>query len=257
MIYGFLVYFPIDKILLFLYNTIHPLRGPSVHFDRRRQCVLNPFSYDGLLVRFLNLVADLVALHVLWLLCSLPIVTIGASTTALYYASMRRIRTDESHVHQNFFRSFRQNFRQSTILWLMMLVVGAVLLLDFRLGMAMEGPLSTAVLVVSSIVTVPFLMTSLYVFPVVAKFHNPIRAHLKNAFLMSFLNFPYTLLLAMVLGTFVFFSMHFIPFLGLVILCGAGIYGYLTSGIFVQVFRKYLPDELEQDMDKTDLTYHG
>ena len=50
---------------------------------------------------------------------------------------------------------------------------------------------------------------------------------------------------------------HFIPFLGLVILCGAGIYGYLTSGIFVQVFRKYLPDELEQDMDKTDLTYHG
>ena len=119
---------------------------------------MNPFSYDGLLVRFLNLVADLVALHVLWLLCSLPIVTMGASTTALYYASMRRIRTDESHVHQNFFRSFRQNFRQSTILWLMMLVVGAVLLLDFRLGLAMEGPLSTAVLVVSSIVTVPFLM---------------------------------------------------------------------------------------------------
>ena len=190
-------------------------------------------------------------------MAAVHIVTIGASTTALYYASMRRIRTDESHVHQNFLRSFRQNFRQSTILWLMMLVVGAVLLLDFRLGLAMEGPLSTAVLVVSSIVLLPFLMTSLYLFPVVAKFHNPIRAHLKNAFLMAFLNFPYTLLLAIVLGTFVFFSMHFIPFLGLVILCGAGIYGYLTSGIFVQVFRKYLPDELEQDMDKTDLTYHG
>ena len=157
MIYGFLVYFPIDKILLFLYNTIHPLRGPSVHFDRRRQCVLNPFSYDGLLVRFLNLVADLVALHVLWLLCSLPIVTIGASTTALYYASMRRIRTDESHVHQNFFRSFRQNFRQSTILWLIMLVVGAVLvavgagLIYLPAGLIAGGALAIAGAVLSSL----------------------------------------------------------------------------------------------------------
>lgn len=217
---------------------------------------MSPFSYDGLLVRFLNLVADLVALHVLWLLCSLPIVTIGASTTALYYASMRRIRTDESHVHRNFFRSFRQNFRQSTILWLMVLVFGSVLFFDFRLGLAMQGPMSVLVLVTSSILLVPYLLTTLYLFPVVAKFENSVRNHAKNAFLFSLLNFPYTILLAIILITFIYFSINFIPFLGVVILCGAGIYGYLTAGIFVQIFRKYLPDELEQDMKKTDLIHH-
>lgn len=217
---------------------------------------MNPFSYDSLLVRFLNLIADLVALHVLWLLCSLPIVTIGASTTALYYASMRRIRTDESHVHRNFLRSFRQNFRQSTIIWLLILAFGAILFFDFRFGFAMQGPLSKIVLVVSSILLIPYILTVLYIFPVVAKFDNPVRDHIKNAFLLSILSFPYTILLIVLLGTFFYFSIHFIPFLGLVILCGAGIYGYLTAGIFVQIFRKLLPNELEQDMDKTDLNHH-
>lgn len=60
------------------------------------------FSIEGPLWRALNLIADVIILHFLWLVCSLPLVTIGASTTALYYAMMKRIRTNEGHVTSNF-----------------------------------------------------------------------------------------------------------------------------------------------------------
>ena len=73
---------------------------------------------DGPLWRALNFIADVMVLHVLWLVHSLPLVTIGASTTALYYAMMKRIRTNEGQVTANFRQSFKANFRQATILWL-------------------------------------------------------------------------------------------------------------------------------------------
>ena len=217
---------------------------------------MGAFSYDGMLVRFLNLVADLVALHVLWLLCSLPIVTIGASTTALYYACMKRIRTDEDHVHTNFLRAFRSNFKQATVIWLMLAGAALLLLLDFRIGMALEGPVGTFVLISCAIPLIPFLLTSLCIFPVLAKFENPIVLNLKNALIMSLHNFPFTLLLVVIVLTFALAAVSFIPFTGLCILCGAGIYGYFTSGIFIQVFRRYLPNELEEDFEKTDLYHH-
>ena len=90
------------------------------------------FSIEGPLWRALNLIADVIILHFLWLVCSLPLVTIGASTTALFYAMMKRIRTNEGHVTSNFWKSFKENFRQATVLWLIVAAVAAVLWLDFN-----------------------------------------------------------------------------------------------------------------------------
>ena len=97
---------------------------------------MNLFSYDSPFSRFLYFVADIVTLHFLWILYSLPIITIGASTTALYYSCMKRIRTGEGYVTQNFRKSFRQNFKQSTILWIVLVLVGLVFSIDIRFSMA-------------------------------------------------------------------------------------------------------------------------
>ena len=87
---------------------------------------------DGPLWRALNFIADVMVLHVLWLVHSLPLVTIGASTTALYYAMMKRIRTNEGQVTANLRQSFKANFRQATILWLIAAAAGAILWLDLN-----------------------------------------------------------------------------------------------------------------------------
>lgn len=210
---------------------------------------MNIFSYDSMLSRFLYLVADIVVLHILWLICSLPIVTIGASTTALYYSAMRRIRTNEGYVTGNFFKAFKSNFRQSTIMWIIMVLVSLVLFTDLRIGMAVSGPMGKLMLISSSVLLIPFILILLYIFPVQAKFDNTIRDNFKNAFLMSIQNFHLSLLLIVIIGSFVFLSLFYQPFMGLMLVCGAGLLGYLVSNIFVHIFRKYLPDELKHDAE--------
>lgn len=208
---------------------------------------MNLFSFNSWLSRFMYLVADIVLLHVLWILFSLPIVTIGASTTALYYCSMKRIRRDEGYITKNFIRSFRSNFKQSTLIWLLILAVGAILFLDLRIGMSAGGAIGKFMLISCSILLIPYFCTALYIFPVQAKFENRIIDNLKNALLMSLSNFLFTLLLFFIAATFILLTLTFPPFIGLLLIAGAGIYGYFTSGIFVYIFRKYLPEELAED----------
>lgn len=74
------------------------------------------FSLDGKLFLFLNRLADLLLLNILWLITSIPLLTIGASTTALYYVTLKCVRNEENYIVRSFFRSFRQNFRQATII---------------------------------------------------------------------------------------------------------------------------------------------
>ena len=81
------------------------------------------FDTDGLLMRVLTKIADTVWLNILFLICSIPIFTIGASITALYYVSFKTIKDEEGYITKDFFRSFKENFKQSTIIWIVLLVL--------------------------------------------------------------------------------------------------------------------------------------
>ena len=89
------------------------------------------FAADGKLAQILGNIADLVILNVLWIVCSIPIVTAGAAATAFYSVTLKLIKNEESYVTRSFFRAFRENFKQSTIVWLVLLAVAAVLGCDF------------------------------------------------------------------------------------------------------------------------------
>ena len=213
------------------------------------------FSVNSPLMRALNLIADILILHFLWLLCSIPLITIGASTTALYYACMKRIRTNENYIVSNFFRSFKSNFRQSTIIWIIMAASGILLAIDFRFAAGIGGTLGTVINVGCAVIVLPWFFILLYIFPVQAKFENPIRNNIKNALLMSFRHFPLTLALILIDGSFLILGFSSAPIMGIMLICGAGILGYLTSLIFVQIFRNYIPGEIEQDIEFSGETF--
>ncbi len=214
---------------------------------------MNIFSDNSVLGRFLLIVFDIVLLHFLWILCSLPLFTIGASTTALYYSCMKRIRTGEGYVSKNFFHAFKDNFKQATCIWLLLLAVAFVLILDLRIGMNIEGILGTVILVSNAVLLIPFLLTVLYIFPVQAKFENRIIDNLKNALFMSIQNFHYSLLIVAILASFIILGTGFQSAMGLMLFCGVGLYGYLSSCIYISVFRKYLPDETKEDAEKSGI----
>ena len=150
------------------------------------------FSYESKFSQLLLKLCYACYLNLLWALCSLPIVTVGASTTALYYASLKVVRDEESHVGAHFFRAFRENFRQATVIWLILLGVGLFLGGDvyvlYHLRQTAEGNLAvlwTLILAVVIAASLVYVIVLLYVFPLIASVENTNLAMLKNAFLIG------------------------------------------------------------------------
>ena len=82
------------------------------------------FNYDNPVWRFIGKLGDLMILNILWVICSIPIFTMGASTTAVYYVTMKLVRGDDGYTLRNYFKSFKENFKQATVIWLLMLYPG-------------------------------------------------------------------------------------------------------------------------------------
>jgi len=150
------------------------------------------FSYESKFSQLLLKLSYACYLNVLWLVCSLPIVTVGAATTALYYSCLKLVRDEDSHVGACFFRSFRENFKQATVLWLILLAVGLFLAGDgyilYHLRQSAEGTMAvvwTLILAIVIATAVIYVIVLEYVFPLVASVSNTNTAMLKNAFLIG------------------------------------------------------------------------
>ena len=116
-------------------------------------------------IQFLNKMADLILLNALWILCCIPIVTIGASTTAMYYVLIRSIRYGDGYVVKMFFLSFKRDFKQSTFAWLIIVVLFCLLGMDLYFWYVLtEGVIAKVMLVLSLSVAFVIFITSLYFF---------------------------------------------------------------------------------------------
>ncbi len=195
-------------------------------------------------MNFLTIVCDIVILHFLWLLTSLPVLTIGASTTALYYTTMKCIRNGQGGIVKMFFNSFKDNFKQSTGIGILALLAGFVCAFDIYYAINRN---IKPMMVIFTIMSLIYLFTVLYVFPLQAQFENTVKTTIKNAFLLSIKNLPWTLLLVVITGAILVFSYLNSTVLGLMLICGAGLHAYLCSLIFVHLFREYMPEEEEKD----------
>ena len=146
------------------------------------------FNYDNPIWRFMGRLGDMIVLNLLWLVCSIPVVTIGASTTALYYCTLKYVRNEDYGDFRMFFRSFKQNFRQATIIWIPMLLIAAVLGFDFWFfGQLMAGS-GTVKFFLQAVVLAMIIVWSfvfLYVWPVLSRFENTTKNTILNAILMS------------------------------------------------------------------------
>lgn len=198
-------------------------------------------------------VADLVILNVLCILCCLPIITAGASITAMYYVTLKMVRDEESYIAKSFFKSFKQNLKQSIVIHLIMLAAAFVLYLDITIVKAMNGTISKVLLLVFFMFTFLYLLLFLYIYPVLAKFYNSIKNTFSNAFLMSIRHLPYTILMLLISALPI--AIFFIPSaqiqsvtLMLFVMMGFSVLAYCKSFFFVKIFDNYIPkEETEED----------
>lgn len=203
-------------------------------------------SYDSKFGRFFLKLSYACCLNFLWFICCLPIITIGASTTALYYTSFKIAKDEGSFITTMFFRSFRQNFKQATVIWLIMLVTGLIIGLDalvlYQLHNTTTG---TAAVVWTLLLAVIFACTVLYaivlvhIFPLLSIASNTTPNMFKNAFLIGTHYLFVTILLF-----FVHYAMFFLVvnvFTPLIIF-GEGLCAVICAHILLRILRPLLQD---------------
>ena len=150
------------------------------------------FSYESPFSQVLLKLAYSCYLNLLWLLCSLPVFTVGASTTALYSVTLKIVRDRDGNLTRQFFKAFRENFRQATALWLILLGGGLFLAGDgyilnhlFRSSQGAAAALWTLVSALVIAASIAYAVVLLYVFPLTASVVNSNWAMLKNSFLIG------------------------------------------------------------------------
>lgn len=201
------------------------------------------FSPENPVWNFFSTVADLVMLNILFLITCIPGFTIGASVTALYAIIMKIAQKSNGHLFQNYWHAFKTNFRQSTIIWIILLVFGSILGLDLYLVNCFQFPKIFNYIFLLLVFCLICIMS--YIFPLQCKFINSVKNTFKNAFTVSIANLiPWTFLIVLlnitpivVLYFYPFSSYFLIPFMFLLGFSGIA---YLNSKIFNHIFVKYL-----------------
>ena len=156
----------------------------------------NLFNYENPFIQFLVRVGDLIILNVLFILCSAPVVTLGASLTALHRVTQNMLFEQEEPLLKAFFRAFRQNFKQSTLAWLVELVVIVSLVCDVLLVMAyFNGGLAKAMYILVAVLAILVAGVYAYLMPLIARYENGMRQQVNNAVVLAIIKLPKTLLL--------------------------------------------------------------
>lgn len=160
------------------------------------------WSLDNPVMRGLGRIADFIILNLLWMLCSIPIFTIGASTTALYTVMMKIVKNEEGYIAKGFFEAFKENFKQSTIMWLIIMALSVLMLLDIRVSSVMNSEILQMLRIPFIIILVFLVAFSIYAFALQARFINTVKNTMKNALILTFAKLPYTILILIItIGT--------------------------------------------------------
>ena len=205
----------------------------------------NLFRYDSKFWGLLDKVTDIVILNFLFIVSSLPIVTIGASISATYSVSLKKIKNEDISVSKEFIKKFRADFKVSTIVWILMIVVGGILLLDFHISnLVSNGVLSIMLKFISTLVGVIYLFSLTYIFPIISKFDNTIKNTIINSILISIQSLPYTIIMFVmnILWIILIFSLenYFGYILFFYIIIGFGTISYINSIFLNKIFDKYI-----------------
>ena len=201
------------------------------------------FNYDGFLVKILTKVMYVVSLNLLFLICSIPIVTIGAANTAMHTVLLRFHQGDDPHIMKGFFGAFRDNFKKATLVWLVMLALGGTLGLNYIVLYQSHIPGADLIRVLLNLVLIVLLVLWVYIFPAIAYFENSIKGYVIFSVGLAVARLPYTVGLVLLqtlplLG--MLFLAQFIPSAVLLLICCcASLPAYFSAPLLLCLFGCY------------------
>ena len=198
------------------------------------------FGIDTPFYRFMLKFVQLMYLTFLWLVCSIPVITIGASTTALYYVCFKLAKDEESYLTRQFFNAFKVNFKQATCIWSIVFIIGCVLCVN-NLSYWVFYEESTLLRLGFGLLTVMYFMMMAFLFPSLAKFENTIQKTFIFALLMSFKLIGWTCVLLLISVAIWAASM---VLGGLPFISAMGLMGFMHAHIFNIIFDQFIEKQV-------------
>ena len=203
----------------------------------------NLFRYDSKFWDILEEISDIIILNFLFIICSIPIITIGASSSALYTVSLKKTNEENISVFKEFMRSFKSNFKISTLAWIFTIILASMLFLDFYISNLISIKfIGVGLKFISTLVSILLIFNITYLFPMISKFDNTLKNTIINSTIISIQYLPYTIIMSIlnilwiVLLCLLFNSYHYILFFYIII--GFGIVSYINSIILNRIFLK-------------------
>ena len=201
------------------------------------------FQPDNPFWRGMGKIFDIFILNALWLFGCLPVVTIGPSTAACFYAMIHLVRDEGRSVSQDFFRSFRQNLRQGICLGAPLTLTGAFLMMDVWLCYRMGKGVYTFFMVFFAVLFLLWSFITLYAFPLLAKFEKKNREILILSFTLSIRHIGLTLLM-LAAAIAALWICRILP--GLIFIA-FGLVCEFQSVLIVSILKPWLPDAREDE----------
>lgn len=195
--------------------------------------LLNP---DNPVMQFITKIVYSVYLNILWFVCCIPVVTAGAATTALYYVTLKMAKNEEGGITKSFFKAFKENFKQSTIVWLILLAPGIVLGIDGYVlwHMRFENAFWTVITAIFLVAAAAYLIVVMYIFPLMARFDNTIFAMFKNSLFIGMRFLLCTALVAVIHFAMLFVIINlFTP----AVIFGEGLCAFLSSYFLANILK--------------------
>lgn len=210
------------------------------------------FALDSPLMNGLSKLADLIWLNILATICCIPIITIGASLTALYYVVLKMVKDEEGYITRSFFKSFKENFKQATLMWLMLLVVFILLVADFMIfrfsGIVFPGWCQIALIAIAVLI----MFATMHLFPLLSRYENSIRATYKNSLFMGILHLPKTILMMLCWIVPIVITIYVESFFPIVFFLGISGPAFLNALLYKKSFQQLEPEtEIKSDADWT------
>ena len=178
---------------------------------------------------FMEKVFNMMLANVLFLLCCIPVITIGASLSGLLQVVLDQIYHEEEPVIRRFFGAFRENFKQSTAGFLMLTVFLAGMVCHALLTLTyLRGWVAQIVYIILGVLTALVLSIMSYFFPMIVRYQNPIKVHLNNSLILTVVKLPRTILVLLLNNLF-----FIIPFFSFRMCLGTLVFWMIIGFAFV------------------------
>lgn len=198
---------------------------------------MNLFSLNSPFARGVNKLVTMLYLGMLWFLCSIPLITIGTATAALYEVLLKAVKDQESYLTRSFFKAFRGNLKQGILAGIPLLLAEAVFVCNLFYYGVLGGKEFRIQTIVFAVLTLLILTLFPYVFAGMAKFENTLSGHFRMA-LVLLVRCPGWSLAIMILQALTLFLIWFLVYFPVLFIMG--ISGYMQAAIFDHIFEKML-----------------